>query len=30
LTFVPLRPGKYDFYVDGYADKGMLGSFIVN
>ena len=30
LTFVPLRPGKYDFYVDGYADRGMLGSFIVN
>ena len=30
LTFVPVRPGKYDFYVDGYADKGMLGAFIVN
>ena len=30
MTFVPIRPGKYDFYVDGYADKGMLGSFIVN
>jgi len=30
LTFVPLRPGQYDFYVDGYADRGMLGHFIVN
>jgi len=30
LTFVPIRPGQYEFYVDGYADKGMLGSFIVN
>lgn len=30
LTFVPLRPGRYDFYVDGYADKGMLGAFVVN
>lgn len=30
LTFVPLRPGRYEFYVDGYADKGMLGAFIVN
>jgi uncharacterized cupredoxin-like copper-binding protein len=30
MTFVPIRPGKYDFYVDGYADKGMLGAFMVN
>lgn len=30
MTFVPIRPGKYDFYVDGYADKGMLGAFVVN
>ncbi len=30
LTFVPIRPGQYDFYVDGYADKGMLGHFMVN
>ncbi len=30
LTFVPIRPGRYDFYVDGYADKGMLGHFMVN
>lgn len=30
LTFVPLRPGRYEFYVDGYQDKGMLGAFVVN
>lgn len=30
LTFVPLRPGRYDFYVDGYEDRGMRGAFVVN
>lgn len=30
LTFVPLRPGQYDFYVAGYEDRGMLGHFVVN
>lgn len=30
MTFVPIRPGRYEFYVDGYADKGMLGAFVVN
>ncbi len=30
LTFVPIRPGRYEFYVDGYADKGMSGAFMVN
>jgi len=30
LTFVPLRPGRYEFYVDGYRDRGMLGAFVVN
>jgi uncharacterized cupredoxin-like copper-binding protein len=30
LTFIPLRPGRYEFYVDGYEDRGMLGAFIVN
>ncbi len=30
LTFVPLRPGRYEFYVDGYQDRGMLGAFVVN
>lgn len=30
LTFVPIRPGKYDFWVDGYANKGMAGAFYVD
>lgn len=30
LTFVPVRPGRYDFYVDGYQRQGMIGAFIVN
>lgn len=30
LTFVPLRPGRYDFYVDGYEKQGMIGAFVVN
>lgn len=30
LTFVPLRPGRYDFYVDGYERQGMIGAFVVN
>lgn len=30
LTFVPIRPGRYDFYVDGYQAQGMIGAFVVN
>jgi uncharacterized cupredoxin-like copper-binding protein len=30
LTFVPIRPGKYDFWVDGYENRGMKGAFVVN
>lgn len=30
MTFVPIRPGRYDFYVDGYEQRGMLGHFMVN
>ena len=30
LTFVPIRPGRYDFWVDGYEGRGMLGAFVVN
>jgi uncharacterized cupredoxin-like copper-binding protein len=30
LTFVPIRPGQYPFYVDGYEERGMLGHFMVN
>ena len=30
LTFVPIRPGRYDFWVDGYETRGMKGAFMVN
>lgn len=30
LTFVPIRPGRYDFWVDGYAERGMKGAFVVD
>jgi len=30
LTFVPIRPGRYDFYVNGYQRQGMIGAFVVN
>jgi len=30
ITFVPIRPGRYDFWVDGYEARGMAGAFVVN
>ena len=30
LTFVPIRPGSYKFWVDGYDSRGMKGAFLVN
>jgi uncharacterized cupredoxin-like copper-binding protein len=30
LTFVPIRAGRYDFWVDGYDTRGMKGAFVVN
>ena len=30
LTFVPIRPGRYDYWVDGYENRGMKGAFMVN
>lgn len=30
LTFVPIRPGRYDFWVDGYEGRGMAGAFVVD
>ena len=30
MTFVPIRPGRYEFWVDGYETRGMLGAFMVN
>ena len=29
IFFVPLRPGDYEFWVDGQRERGMLGKFIV-
>ncbi len=29
LSFVPIRPGEYDFYVPGYEDRGLKGKFVV-
>lgn len=30
IWFVPIRPGRYEFWVDGYETRGMLGAFMVN
>lgn len=30
IWFVPIRPGVYDFWVDGYKERGMAGIFVVN
>lgn len=30
IWFVPIRPGRYEFWVDGYEDRGMSGDFIVD
>jgi len=30
VTFVPIRPGRYDYWVDGYEERGMRGAFVVN
>jgi hypothetical protein len=30
IWFVPIRPGQYDFWVDGFEVRGMLGQFEVN
>jgi hypothetical protein len=29
VSFVPIRPGEYDFWVDGYEDRGLKGKFVV-
>ena len=29
IWFVPIRPGEYDYYARGYAERGMLGKFVV-
>ena len=29
IWFVPVRPGEYKFWADGYQDRGLAGSFTV-
>jgi len=29
IQFVPIRPGNYEFEIDGLREKGMFGQFIV-
>jgi hypothetical protein len=29
VSFVPIRPGEYEFWVDGYEDRGLKGKFVV-
>ena len=29
IKFVPIRPGKFDFEIEGLQNKGMVGQFIV-
>ncbi|MAM61769.1 MAG: hypothetical protein CMH11_09800 [Maritimibacter sp.] len=29
IWFVPIRPGNYDFYVPGYENRGIAGTFVV-
>lgn len=29
VSFVPVRPGEYEFYSPGYENKGLKGKFVV-
>jgi len=29
VWFVPIRPGEYKFWADGYEDRGLTGTFVV-
>lgn len=29
IWFVPVRPGEYKFWADGYEGRGLLGKFVV-
>lgn len=29
IFFIPIRPGDYEFYVPGYEDRGLRGTFVV-
>jgi len=30
VWFVPVRPGRYEFWVDGYKNRGLSGAFLVD
>lgn len=30
VWFIPIRPGEYQFWADGYEDRGLTGTFVVN
>lgn len=30
MTFIPIRPGRFEFWVDGYKERGMVGVFRVD
>lgn len=30
IWFVPIRPGVYEYWADGYRERGMAGTFTVN
>lgn len=30
VWFVPIRPGEYKFWADGYESRGLVGTFVVN
>ena len=29
ILFVPIRPGNFDFWIEGYQTRGMAGNFVV-
>lgn len=29
IWFVPVRPGEYEFWADGYKERGLVGRFVV-
>lgn len=29
VWFVPIRPGNYDFWISGYRERGLSGTFVV-
>ena len=30
ISFIPIRPGQYDFYTPGFENKGLKGTVLVN